>query len=73
MSIYSRNILSVGLSVRVQKATMLKHGNTILSASNKDRVIIYYVLIPLIYEHLFYEYFVHWTVGQTTKGRNVKI
>ncbi len=29
--------------------------------------------IRLINAHLFYEYFVRQTVGQATKGRNVKI
>ena len=27
--------------------------------------------IPLIYEHLFYKYFVRWSVGQATKGIDV--
>ena len=48
-------------------------GNAILSAPNYDRGLIYSVQIRLIYEHLYYKYFVRRSVGQATKGRNVKI
>ena len=29
--------------------------------------------IPLVYEHLFYKYFDRQSVGQATKGNNVKM
>ena len=32
-----------------------------------------FVKIPLINDHLFYENFVLWSVGQATKGINVRI
>ena len=34
---------------------------------------IFSVHIPLIYEHIFYKYFVCQSTSQATKGRNVKI
>ncbi len=39
----------------------------------KDRVLIFSLHIPLIYEHLFCKFFVRRSVGQATKDRNVKI
>ena len=29
--------------------------------------------IPLIYEHLFYKYFVRWSVGQATKSKRASL
>ncbi len=46
--------------------------NAIFSAPNLDRNKKNSVHIPLIYEHLFYKYFVRRSVDQATKGRNVK-
>ena len=43
-------------------------GNVIFSAPIQDRALIFCVHIPLVYEHLFYKYFVRWSVGQATKG-----
>ena len=38
-----------------------------------DRALIFCVHIPLIYEHLFYRYFVRWSVGQATKGNRASL
>ncbi len=29
--------------------------------------------IPLVYEHLFYKYFVRWSIGQATKGKRASV
>ncbi len=47
--------------------------NAIFLAPYWDRVIIFSVHIPLTYEVLFYKYFICRSLGQATKGRNVKI
>ena len=49
-------------------------GNVIFSAPNCDRAPIFVVVqIPLINEHLFCKYFVRQSVGQATKGIDIKI
>ncbi len=58
MSIYSIDILNVSLSVRPQKAEMLKYGNTIFSD---------------FFLCKFYKSFVRWSVSQATKGSKVKL
>ena len=45
-------------------------GNAIFAAANKDRCLILCVQIPLIYEYLFYKYFV-WK--KATKDKYVHI
>ncbi len=47
--------------------------NAIFSAPNWDKVISFFVHISLIYDHLFYKYFVRRSVDQAKKVRNVKI
>ena len=44
-------------------------GNAIFSAPNRDRDLFFSVHIPLIYEHLFFKYFVRRSAGQATKGK----
>ena len=58
------------MSLRPSVRTSGLVGNMIFSAHNRDRVILFSVHIPLIYEHLFYKYFDRQSVGQATK--NVK-
>ena len=55
MSIYSINILYVGLSVRLQKAAMQKYNyrNEIFSTLNYNKQPFFSLHIPLIYKHLF--------------------
>ncbi len=57
--------MSVRLSVRFRR-------KAIFSAPNRERLLIFSVHLPLIYEHLFYKYFVRRSVGQATNGQNVK-
>ncbi len=46
----------------------------IFSAAIKDRGLnLFFVKIRLINAHLLHEYFVRQSVGQASKGRNVKI
>ena len=45
-------------------------GNVIVSAPNQDRVMLNSVHIHLIFEHLFYEYFVRRSINQAAKGMN---
>ncbi len=52
---------------------LLSIGRTVLNCFPFCRRIIFSVHISLIYEHLFFKYFVCWSVGQTQKDRNVKI
>ena len=47
-------------------------GNVIFLAPNWDIALIFFVHIPLTNEHLFCKYFVRWSAGLATKGRNVK-
>ncbi len=72
MSIYSINILSGGLSARLQKAEMQKYRNMIFLVPIYDKSLIFNVHIPVLYEHIFFTYFVRQSVHQATKGRNVK-
>ncbi len=44
-------------------------GNVIFSVPKKDKALILCVHIPLVYKHLFYKYFVRWSIGQVTKGK----
>ncbi len=44
-------------------------GNVIFSASIKDRALSFCVHIPLVYEHLFYKYFVR----RSTKGKRASL
>ena len=48
------------------------YGNAIFSAPNWDRVLIFYGHIPLIYEHLFYKYFVCQSSYKRHKWKNIK-
>ncbi len=69
LSIYSINIMSVGLSkkginVKIQKRLFL---------GCYLRLILFCVHIPLVYEHLFYKYFVLRSVGQATKGKRASL
>ena len=73
ISIYSINNLSVSLSGQATKGKNVKIRTTIFSVPNWHKSLIFPVHIPLICEHLFYKYFVSWSVGQAKKGRNVKI
>ena len=38
----------------------------------KNKGLIAFLNIPLIYEQPFYKYFVRWSVGQAIKERNVR-
>ena len=67
MRIYSMNILSVSLSVRLQKVEIKKHDFS--RRLYTIEIWFFFVKIRLIDAHLFYECFVR----QSTKGRNVKI
>ena len=48
-------------------------GNVIFSAPIYDRALIFCVHIPLVYEHLFYKYFVRRSVGQAIKGKKASL
>ncbi len=48
-------------------------GNVIFLAPILDRALIFCVHIPLVYEHLFYKYFVLQSVGQATKGKRASL
>ena len=47
-------------------------GNVIFSDLIQDRALIFCVHIPFVYEHIFFKYFVRWSVGHVSKDRNVK-
>ena len=44
-----------------------------LAVRQIDRALILCVHIPLVYEHLFYKYFVRLSVGQATKGKSASL
>ncbi len=48
-------------------------GNVIFPAPIYDRALIFCVHIPLVYEQLFYKYFVRRSVGQATKGKRASL
>ncbi len=48
-------------------------GNVIFSTPNQDNAVIFCVYIPLVYEHLFYKYFVRRSVGQATKSKRASL
>ncbi len=48
-------------------------GNMILSATIYDRALNFSVHIPIVYEHLFYKYFLHRSVGQATNGKSASL
>ena len=58
MSIYSKNILSVSLSVRLQKHECKNIETSISWLLFKIADIFFYFMIPVINEHRFNEYFV---------------
>ena len=43
-------------------------GHVIFLAAIKDRGLIFFVNIPLIYEYLFYIFQIYWFLGQATKN-----
>ncbi len=72
MSIYTINIFSVGLSVRLQMAEMYNYENIIFSASIKYRTLIFlwrFVWLMRIY----YIYNLSVSLRQATKYINVKV
>ena len=48
-------------------------GNVIFLAPILDGALIFCVQIPLVYEHLFYKYFVRRSDGQATKGKRASL
>ena len=66
VSILQKINLTVGLSVRLQKQK-----ETSISLRLFKREVYFFVKIPLINDHLLYEYFFRWSVGRATKGINV--
>ncbi len=47
-------------------------GNVIFSAPIYYKALIFCVHITLVYEHLFYKYFVRRSVGRATKGKELR-
>ena len=71
--IYSINILSVGLLVRLQKVEMYIFKYQFLGYYIRQGSNSFFVKIHLINGHLFYEYFVRLSVSQATNDIHVKI
>ena len=70
MSIYSLNILSFVLAT---KGIKIHTENVIYRLHLKIEVWFFFCFkISVINEHIFYQYFVRWSVAKATKGKNVK-
>ena len=56
----------------IHKKDLFSSEATIFSDPNWNKRLIFPVHISFINKHLFFKYSVRWSVGQATKGKNVK-
>ena len=73
MSIYSKNLSSLSLSVKLHSHMCIYRDKWISGLLCIVKVWLILVEIPLIYRHLFYESYIRWSINKGTKDINLHI